>query len=112
MQSAKMVMMLRECFHSAAFLILTAAVEQMDLYFVEVFDLQEKVHSSDDVNMTACFSGLLKCIHISLTCIFSLCVSSTHRGCMERHREIKLRREEMRQDVLREMRRPFLCGVT
>ncbi len=59
-----------------------------------------------------CISSLLNCIHVSLTCVLPLHLSSSHSGCMERCKETKERREEMRKDVLREMRRPFLGGVT
>ncbi len=38
-------------------------------------------------------------------------LSPAHRGCLERRKETKVRREEMRKDVLKEMRRPFLGGV-
>ncbi len=51
-------------------------------------------------------------LHVSFTCVLPLCLSPAHRGCMERRKETKVRREEMRKDVLREMRRPFLGGVT
>ncbi len=56
--------------------------------------------------------SLLNCIHVSLTCVLSVRLSPAHQGCMERLKETKVRREEMRKDVLREMRRPFLGGVT
>ncbi len=59
-----------------------------------------------------CVSSLLNCIHVSLTCVLSLSLSPTHHGCMERCKEPKMRREEMRKDVLREMRRPFFGGIT
>ncbi len=40
------------------------------------------------------------------------CVLVPLCGCMERRKETKVRREEKKKDVLREMRRPFLGGVT
>ncbi len=51
-------------------------------------------------------------IHVSLTCVLSLRLSPAHRGCMERHKETKVRREEMKEDVLKETRRLFLNSVT
>ncbi len=45
-------------------------------------------------------------------CFPHLHLSPAHRGCMERCKETKVRREEMRKDILREMRRCDLGGVT
>ncbi len=59
-----------------------------------------------------CVSSLLNRIYVSLTCVLSLHLGPPRCGCMERSKETKVRREEMRKDVFREMRHPFLCGVT
>ncbi len=67
---------------------------------------------SEEAVCTGCVSSLLNCIHVSLTCVLSLRLSPAHHGCMERRKETKVRREEMRTDGLREMRRPFLGGIT
>ncbi len=53
------------------------------------------------------------CIHVSLTCVFSLRLSHSHQGTYgEKEEGNHARRKEARKYVFREMRRDFLWRVT
>ncbi len=78
----------------------------------ETGEEEELDQGAESISHQGCISSLLNCICVSFTCVLSLHLSPAHRGCMERRKETKARREEMRKDILGEMRRPFLGGVT